>query len=84
MLQSADTSPDAERVQIALLRKAGLRRRLRLALSLSDSAIKLSRRAIRRANPLLSEQEVRLRFVALHYGERMEKAVRRHLERLQR
>lgn len=39
MLQSSDTSGEVEQVQIELFRKAGLRRRLRLALSLSDTAI---------------------------------------------
>lgn len=70
-----------EEVQIELLRKAGARRRLRLALSLSDTTIHLSRRAIQRAHPELDDTAVRLRFVALHYGETLAEAVKLYLDR---
>ncbi|MDL1982900.1 MAG: hypothetical protein LWX54_01690 [Deltaproteobacteria bacterium] len=66
--QSFDTHPEAERVQIALIRKAGIARRIGIARSLSETAIKLSRRAISRANPQLSEQELNLVIVAHNYG----------------
>jgi hypothetical protein len=73
---SRDTSPDAERVQIELLRAATPSRRLALVRSLSATVVDLSRRAIRRAHPDLSEREVLLRWVALHYGEELAERVR--------
>jgi hypothetical protein len=40
--QSPDTHPEAERVQIELLRKAGPARRLELGLSFSHDALRLA------------------------------------------
>jgi hypothetical protein len=76
---SSDTDPDAERVQIGLLRQAGPTRRAALALSLSAQVIGLARRAIRRAIPAATEEEVGLRFVELHYGEDLAADLRRFL-----
>lgn len=76
----SDTSADAERVQIALLRAVPVSRRLRMAWSLSARAITAARRAIARAEPALSERERELRFLAVHYGPELARAVRRDLE----
>ena len=43
-----DTDPEAARVQMDLLRRASPARRLRLALSLSESVLSLSRAGIAR------------------------------------
>lgn len=48
--------------------------------SLSQTTIQLSRRAISRANPELSEQEVNLIFVAYHYGENLANRLRAYME----
>jgi len=77
----SDTRPEAAAVQMELLRRASPGRRISLALSLSDSVRALSRQAIRRVHPGLSEREVGLRFVALSYGEELERAVRAELAR---
>ncbi len=63
-----DTHPDAEKVQLELLRQATVSQRLTLALSLSQTVIGLAKRAIRRRYPNESEQENLIRFVSLHYG----------------
>ena len=63
-----DTHPEAESVQIDLLRKASPARRLSVVRSLSRTTIELSRRAIRRRMPAASETELALAFVELHYG----------------
>jgi hypothetical protein len=76
---SNDTSPEAEQIQLELLRRATPQERLALALSLSDRVIWLARRAIRRTMPEASEQEVRLKFVAVHYGQDLADRVREHL-----
>jgi hypothetical protein len=77
--RSVDTDPDAERVQIDLLRRAGPGRRARMALDLSAQVIDLARRAIRRSHPDLSEEDVHLRFVELNYGSDLASELRRYL-----
>lgn len=69
--QSRDTHPDAERVPIELLRSATVAQRASLAFQLSESAIELARRALRRAHPDESAYEIGLRFVAIHYGQEL-------------
>ena len=63
-----DTSVEAERVQIDLIRAAPVSRRLHMAWSLSATVIGLARQALARAQPDASTQEIDLRFVELHYG----------------
>jgi len=76
----SDTSPEAEKVQIELLRKASNAQRLGLALSLTDLAIDLAKRAIARANPGLSQRELDLKFVEIHYGKDLAQRVREYLK----
>jgi hypothetical protein len=80
MSQSPDTTPQAEKVQIELIRKASVSKRISKARSLSQTAIYLSQRAIKRANPFLSEQEADLAFVASHYGQNLAERLRLYLE----
>ena len=77
--RSLDTDPEAERVQIDLLRRAGVARRARMALGLSAQVIGLARRAIRRSHPDATDTEVGLRFVELHYSRELAADVRRYL-----
>jgi len=66
--QSIDTNPEVERVLISLIRKLSMEEKLNRTLNFSSSIIKLSKRAIARANPELSEDERNLLFVEYHYG----------------
>lgn len=77
----ADTAPDAERVQVALLRAASVSRRLHIALDLSATVIGAARRALARARPHASARELDLRFVELHYGPDAAAGLRADLER---
>lgn len=77
--QSSDTSPEAERVQIELLRKAGVARRIELTFSLTQSAIELSRQGMRRRYPHASEEELNLLFIELNYGKELADCVRAYL-----
>ncbi|MCD4812000.1 hypothetical protein K8R14_05410 [bacterium] len=79
--QSFDTHPEAERVQISLIQKAGIARRIGIARSLSQTAMQLSRRAISRANPQLSEQELNLVIVAHNYGSEIADRLGNYLKR---
>ena len=81
--QSPDTAPQVEKVQIELIRKASISRRISKARSLSQTAIYLSRRAIQRANPFLSEREADLAFVANHYGQNLAERLRVYMEHKQ-
>ena len=80
-VRSADTTADAERVQVALLRAAPVARRLHLAFSLSATVIGAARRALARAHPLTSTRERDLRFVRLHYGVEVAEGLRVELDR---
>jgi hypothetical protein len=75
-----DTDREAERVQLELLRRAGSTRRAAMALRLSAEVLTMARRAVRRAMPGATEQEVALRFVELHYGRQLAEGLRRHFD----
>ena len=77
----SDTHPNAAEVQISLLRRATVAQRLSRMRSLSRTVIMLSRRAIARANPELSEREVNLLWVAHHYGSELAERLREYLNR---
>jgi hypothetical protein len=74
-----DTDSQAERVQIDLLRKATVSQRTAIAFSLSETVIRLARRAIRQQNPKMPDSEVMLRFVAIHYGDELSEKLRLNL-----
>lgn len=76
-----DTAPDADRMQVELLRAATVARRLHLALSLSATMIGAARRALARAQPAASPRELDLRFVELHYGAELAAGLRTELDR---
>ena len=78
--QSPDTSLDAEKVQIELLRKSSISRRISIMCSLSQTVIYLSRRAIKRANPSMSKQELDIAFVENHYGRDLAERLRMYLK----
>ena len=77
--QSTDTAPKVERVQIELIRESRVCKRISKVRSLSQTTFYLSRRAIQRANPSLSEREVDLVFVSNHYGEKLAKGLRLYM-----
>lgn len=66
--RSADTTAEAEDVQVAVLRTFPVTRRLELAFSLTAAAISASQRALAGSKPGSSETERIVRFVELHYG----------------
>jgi hypothetical protein len=74
-----DTDPEAERIQLELLRRATPERRLRLALSLTESVLALSRGGLAQKMPGASDEEIGVRFVELHYGAGLADELRRHL-----
>lgn len=79
--QSVDTNPKVEKFQISLIRQASIAKRIARMRSLSQTVVQLSRRAIMRANPGLSEQELNLIFVSYHYGTELADRLRKYLDR---
>ncbi len=79
--QSIDTHPKAEEVQIALLRQVSAAKRALLLRSLSQTVIRLSRRAIRKANPDISEQEFKVLCVKYCYGDDLADRFQKYLNR---
>ncbi len=73
--QSADTTEEAERVQMAMLRGASVAKRAQRMNALSCFVIEASRRAIERAHPEWSRREVLLFWVRQHYGEEVGEAL---------
>jgi len=74
-----DTSCDAYRVQTELLRTAGTVGRFQRTCSITRTVVALSRQALRRRMPHLSEEEIGLAFVKLHYGPELADRVRQYL-----
>jgi len=76
----SDTSFAMEQKQIELIRKASISQRVALARSLSATDMSLSRRAIKRANPGLSDREIDILFISHHYGKELADSVKKYLE----
>jgi hypothetical protein len=77
----SDTHPDAERVQIELIRKKTVSERFAMIRSLTAFSADLSRRAIARANPDLDDDELRLKFIEINYGTELSQRVRDYLKK---
>jgi hypothetical protein len=71
-----DTDDETAAEHLVMLRRAGMERRLALALSLSQSVLSLSRDALARQHPELSTDELAVRFVSRHYGVELADGVR--------
>ncbi len=76
----SDTHPDAERVQIELVRQMTGSQRIAKLRSHIALTIGLSRRAIARANPSLNTREVDLLWAEHAYGKDLAARFRRYLE----
>jgi hypothetical protein len=78
----SDTHPDAERVQIELIRNASVAKRISLMRSLTSMLVTLSRRGIAAANPNISPQEVKIRWVEISYGKPLAEELRTYLNKV--
>jgi len=78
--QSTDTNHEAERALISLLRKLNTTQKLEQVQSFSSSILKLSKRAISRASPDLTEDEKNILFVEYHYGVELAYRLRKYLD----
>ncbi len=69
--QSLDTDPKVEKIFVSLLQKISFAKKFDQMQSFSSIIIKLSKRAIARANPNLSKQEKDILFVKYHYTDEL-------------
>ena len=76
----SDTSPEAKRVLIELLRRASPAERIAAVRAMTIRATEWSRRAIAEAHPELSSREVDLKWVEVHYGKYLARQLREYLE----
>lgn len=72
-----DTPLHIERLQLELLRQATPQRRFELMGSLSSTLIAASRKELQKRFP--DEQEAKLEWVRLHYGEALASGLRKEL-----
>lgn len=79
--QSRDTNIKAEKILISLLKKESRTEKFSKVCSLSETAINLSKRAIKRANKDLNENQINLLFIEYNYGKDLAKKVKKYLER---
>ena len=74
-----DTRPEADAVQLELLRSAPAGRCAEVAFMLSDHVIRASRRGLRDQHPHANEQEIGLLWMRMVYGAELADRVRDHL-----
>lgn len=68
-MRATDTSPEAERVQMAIWRRLGPSGRVALAVRLSDDVRELARAGIRRRHPNYDERDVELALWRMTLGD---------------
>jgi hypothetical protein len=75
-----DTHPDAEKVQIELIRKMGVAERLALMRNWTRTMVHFWRQGLTKAHPGLDERELDLLWVEQHYGRDLAVRLRAYLE----
>jgi hypothetical protein len=79
--QSMDTDPKVEKIFVSLLRKISFAKKFNQMQSFSSIIIKLSKRAIARANPNLSKQEKDILFVKYHYTDELAADLQKYFDK---
>ena len=74
-----DTTPEAESKLIRLLQDKPAAARLGDAVTASNRVARQCKEAIRRSHPDCCEEEIKLRFIALNYGQELADKVRAYL-----
>ncbi|MCK9426437.1 MAG: hypothetical protein M0Q21_10395 [Ignavibacteriaceae bacterium] len=79
--QLNDTHPEVEKMLIFLLRRISFAKKFDQMLSFSSTIIKLSKRAIARANPNLTKQEHDILFVKYHYSNELAATIQKYFDK---
>lgn len=75
-----DTHPKIENIWIEMIRTKSIQEKYQQTCLLSNAAIALSKRAIKRANPKATKRELDLLFVEYHYGQDLARRLKMFLE----
>jgi hypothetical protein len=78
----SDTSPEAEKVQLDLLRKMTVAQRLGLMRSLTRTVVHLSRDSLARLHPGLDDRRLDLLWVEQQYGRDLALRLQDYLDRM--
>ena len=76
-----DTNPIVESLQIDLIRKQSVSQRIKTSFALSELTIRLSKEAIKKANPSLSAKELDFLFVKYNYGDEYFKKINNYTKK---
>lgn len=79
--RSLDTHPDAEKIEISLLKQAGISERLRRTFAMSSWVLWLGKQAISKAHPRWNKRKVDLFFVEVHYGKTLASKLQEYFEK---
>ena len=79
-----DTSPEAHAAELAAIRRLPPAKRFARAQFLSDQARQMAFAAIRRQQPGISDEQLRLKFIAIAYGPRVAADLERWRNELRR
>ena len=77
----SDTHPEAEKVQIELIRRMSVAERIARMREWTRMLVHLSRQGLAKANPGLDERELDLLWVEHHYGPDLAARLRAYLEK---
>jgi hypothetical protein len=75
-----DTPSKIEEIQINLIRQSNIPKRIAMVQALTEITVRLSKKAILRANPQLSEQEINFLFCSFTYGENLANKIKEYIE----
>ena len=73
---TTDTSTEADRIELELLRRMTPSERVQKAIALSNEVAHMCKAAIRRRHPDFDDNEVSLKFIELNYGRQLSDEVR--------
>jgi len=76
-----DTPLKIEEIQINLIRQSNIPKRIAMVQALTEITVRLSKKAILRANPQLSGQEINFLFCSFTYSENLANKIKEYIER---
>ena len=82
-LQSVDTSRQFEDIYLNLIRQRTITQKFKQVESISSLVIRLSKKAIRDANPTFSKTDLDLLFIKLNYGDALHDKLKKYFSKLQ-
>ncbi|MFX0141605.1 MAG: hypothetical protein ACFFDN_48655 [Candidatus Hodarchaeota archaeon] len=74
-----DTPLKIEEIQINLIRQSNIPNRIAIVQALTEITVRMSKKAILRANPQLSGQEINFLFCSFTYGENLANKIKEYV-----